>query len=103
MWRVVSAVLALLGAGIVYFINLLYKKRRMFDGLVINFHSMNALRGPLWESHQSVHLTDQPRLLVAPTAIEQNLGSSSAGRRMPEIVPAQGPCSELDSLHTEEV
>lgn len=103
MWRVVSAVLALLGAGIAYFLNLLYKKRRMFDGLVMfPFHecSPEALFGKA--TSQSISLTN-PACFVASTTIKQNLGSSSAGRRMSEIVPAKGPCSELDSLHTEEV
>ena len=34
MWRVVSAILALLVAGVAYFLNLVYQKRRDLDGLV---------------------------------------------------------------------
>lgn len=34
MWRIISAVLALLTAGVVSFVNLVYRKRRELDGLV---------------------------------------------------------------------
>jgi hypothetical protein len=34
MWRLLATVLALLSAGVAYFLTVLYKKRRELDGLV---------------------------------------------------------------------
>lgn len=34
MWRTLSAALALLTAAVLYFVNLVYRKRREFDDLV---------------------------------------------------------------------
>jgi len=34
MWRLLATILALLSAGVAYFLTVLYKKRRELDGLV---------------------------------------------------------------------
>jgi len=61
MWSVISAVLALLGAGLAYFISLLLEQRRKFDGLVqfsaFSYLILPCKKGPTLEEQSVLTIT----------------------------------------------